>query len=305
MGTFRVIGLSLGCHRAVRLRSSELLRLTENPNIRGIVCKGRTDGGGAQLQARISALAFSRASGTPLLYAPFETIEHGSGAEWLSQWENFIDFRSGSEPLPPDAVVVPAHKAFNIFDRRQRFVASNYSFTYCDAHPEAYVRVKSELRSRCPAAGPVAKGVMAVHIRRGDAIIGDDNASRLTPMDRIARTIEIVRRTRPHLSVHVFSQGVPSDFQALPADCHLHLESDVFEALATMINAEVLMIAKSSFSYVAALLSEGTVIFEPFWHSGLPDWISVDELFLANERTEAALLRAELMDSHGGVLEPI
>ena len=48
--------------------------------------------------------------------------------------------------------------------------------------------------------------------------------------------------------------------------------SDVFEVLSCMIRAENLFMAKSSLSYVAGLLSMGTVHYEPFWHPKLKDW---------------------------------
>jgi hypothetical protein len=53
----------------------------------------------------------------------------------------------------------------------------------------------------------------------------------------------------------------------------MHLNGDVFECLHSLITADILVMAKSSFSYTAALLSRGIVIYSPFWHAPLQQWI--------------------------------
>jgi hypothetical protein len=42
--------------------------------------------------------------------------------------------------------------------------------------------------------------------------------------------------------------------------------------------ADILVIGKSSFSYVAGLYNTNTVYYFNFWHSPLNNWINVDEL---------------------------
>jgi hypothetical protein len=48
--------------------------------------------------------------------------------------------------------------------------------------------------------------------------------------------------------------------------------------------------AKSSFSYVAGLLNEGIVVYEPFWHQPLTRWVHkrVDGSIDADELRAAA-----------------
>jgi hypothetical protein len=49
---------------------------------------------------------------------------------------------------------------------------------------------------------------------------------------------------------------------------------DPLDALNSMIHADVLMMAKSSLSYVAGLLNKrGLVIHEPYWHAPVSGWI--------------------------------
>ena len=46
----------------------------------------------------------------------------------------------------------------------------------------------------------------------------------------------------------------------------LHLNTDVREAWGGFLAARCLIVAKSSFSYVPAVLRTGPVVYEPFWH---------------------------------------
>jgi len=43
-----------------------------------------------------------------------------------------------------------------------------------------------------------------------------------------------------------------------------------------MATADALIISRSSFSYLAALFSKGIVIYYPFWHQPLKEWLISD-----------------------------
>ncbi len=76
------------------------------------------------------------------------------------------------------------------------------------------------------------------------------------------------------LALTLFSQGSPSDFQAFADEgCDLKLDMDALETMRAMIEADVLIMAKSSFSYVSALLNAGTVIYEPTFNPPLSAWL--------------------------------
>lgn len=48
-----------------------------------------------------------------------------------------------------------------------------------------------------------------------------------------------------------------------------------FEVLHRLIHADYFVMAKSSMSYIAAVLSTGKVFYEPFWHPPLSQWESL------------------------------
>jgi hypothetical protein len=83
--------------------------------------------------------------------------------------------------------------------------------------------------------------------------------------------------------------------------------NDVISAWAHFIKADIFLMAKSGFSHVPALLSKGCVVYQEYWHSKMPQWISVVESSFDNEGTKsydllkqngigdlASLLRSEL-----------
>ena len=166
-----------------------------------------------------------------------------------------------SSPLSAFSTSIPGHR---------RSIEARHFHKFFDADADRYLPLLDEFRASCPlvVAGKGQTRIAAVHIRRGDvAKPGSEVTRRLTSMDANARAIEIIQATWPGIEVRVFSQGPPEDFSRLPGGCKFYLDVDVFETLRQLLNADVLVTAKSSFSYVAALLSRGTVIYEPFWHS--------------------------------------
>ena len=79
----------------------------------------------------------------------------------------------------------------------------------------------------------------------------------------------------PH-EMHVYSQGRREDFVAFERRGDtVHLDDDPFAAFHNLVCADVLIMARSSFSYTAALLRKGVKIYEPFWHKPLSEWIPV------------------------------
>jgi hypothetical protein len=263
----------------------QLARWANTPTLQGVTCRGKRDGGGAQLQALMSAFAFGRAIGTRYFHSPLTVVgaqtrndleRHGCGAEWINRWERFVDFRSDIELVPDDANTCGVLEFFDQLNGKPMVVEAEHFHAYCDHNPDTYRLVQAELRERCESVKAVVdQGIMAVHIRRGDVVT--KHPSRLTPLEQVAAIIRRAREGNPELVVRVYSVGEANDFLSLPTYCELHLNTDVFCTLAALINAEILVMAKSSLSYVAALLSRGTVIYEPFWHKPLSDWISVEE----------------------------
>jgi hypothetical protein len=65
------------------------------------------------------------------------------------------------------------------------------------------------------------------------------------------------------------------DFDVIP-NLHKCINLDAIETLKGMATADALIISRSSYSYFAALFSKGIVIYFPFWHQPLHEWLVSD-----------------------------
>lgn len=132
---------------------------------------------------------------------------------------------------------------------------------------------------------------IAVHIRRGDIVIGQQNQNAgltkrwLTTayyVQILERIIKVLQECNKKYQIYIFSQGEQSDFPELSNIEHLTycLDMPPRESFLHMVRADILITSKSSFSYKPALLSKGIRICPgDFWH-GYPEdgqWILIDE----------------------------
>ena len=143
---------------------------------------------------------------------------------------------------------------------------------------------------------------MNVHVRRGDVSADHpQHSNRFTADETVLETIRTVREAAEAegaaLAVNIWSQGKRTDFAAYEAaGCKLFLDTDIFETTYNLTQSDVLLMAKSSLSYVAALLNEGICLYEDFWHSPLPNWVRIGSpVNLATDDFRAAL-RARRQD---------
>lgn len=131
---------------------------------------------------------------------------------------------------------------------------------------------------------------IAIHIRRGDIVIGQENQNpnlllRWQGNDYfekvLRKTIDAIKTEKP-IVVYLFSQGEKKDFSEFEVFENLHfcLDMNAQDSFLHMVYADLLITSKSSFSYKPALLNKGIKICpKDFWH-GYPDaedWILADE----------------------------
>jgi hypothetical protein len=153
-------------------------------------------------------------------------------------------------------------------------------FYFSDCHPDAYCQVIPDFRRKYYRnSSPVCNRIIsvAIHMRRGD--VTPAHRQRFTPN---AAVLETTRRVRALLEKHgqehaisLYSVGAPGDFAEFRENgVGLFLNIDAVWTMRQLIEADVLIMSKSSFSYVAALISDGLKLYEPFWHSPLTGWIT-------------------------------
>ncbi len=200
----------------------------------------------------------------------------GSSEDWARRWEAFLNLGDGETPVAEDAEFV------SLADLSQDpgayagrpIVIAEHVF---GLPGEDGIRIRDALRSdlrakywRSPKVaipshrGPAGGFTIAIHVRRGD-VTSARNANRYAPDDVVLRQIERMKQGltpfgRP-LTLNVYSEGKAEDFlRFAEAGCHLHISRDPFETFHNMVTADILLGGYSTFSYVAALLSEGIVL---------------------------------------------
>lgn len=137
-----------------------------------------------------------------------------------------------------------------------------------------------------------SKITVAIHIRRGRCITPRGNPNRWVNLDYYLNIIDNLNNTfnSECLDIHIFTDILDGYYKTYPTDSKpleedyktllkknvtLHLggnnESD-FSDFHNMCSADVLVMAKSAFSYMAAYINKGIIIYTPFSGAGgLPE----------------------------------
>jgi hypothetical protein len=205
--------------------------------------------------------------------------------------------------------IVEQYRTYAATTGRPVLLQAIHHYGYTDGHPEALriLRAVSPYRDH-RAAGPLR---VCIHMRRGDNTVPgrQDAPQRMLPNAYYLRVcnavLEALRRhsvpfvlrlhteavTQPY-TLHPGTPGVffqldepvticPSahtleDFEALP-NLEKVINVDAHEALNDFATADILILSLSSLGYLGGLLNpHGLVIYAPWWHPALPDWLVAD-----------------------------
>ena len=256
-----------------------------------VTCPGNQDGLGAQLQCRLSGMLFAECQGLRYAHSPFTAFDFTSAnnPDWPAKWERFLGIGAG-EPLAADVARELGEPRRVINPTQIRKIGNTFwsvpgCHEYADLYPHQYLRLTGRFATRYAAApkdGCVphyTSGAVnvAIHLRRGGDLShklhlrSDDSFTAML----LKNLLSAFPGSGKNVILRVFSQGETKDFPALlPFGVEFHLNEDLFATLHSLIKADVLVMAKSSLSYSAALLSQGVKIYTPpWWHQPLPGWL--------------------------------
>lgn len=294
----------------------QLYRLIETGRLDrsvAIACRDRPDGGGALVHSRLSAMCFAETARIRYLHTPFACVTHAEGdeAEWTRKWEAFFNLGLGEE-MAGDRPTVDL-KAFLDHPSRYRrtgLIISALHFSgLCNRYPDAYRKIIPRFREKYNASDKsriplnrIRNGVtVAVHIRRGDVAMTDPvTRARYTDdvkvLGALRELIPVLEELRLPVRILLYSEGKPEDFAAFAElGCELQIGGDAFETFHNLVESDVLIMAKSSFSFVAALLSDAIKLYEPCWNAPLSDWIAIE----AGGGFDRSALRRQLLGKFG------
>ena len=288
------------------------VRLTDGilPKGTRITCSGRTDGVGMQALARMSGIHFAHAFGATYVDTPFKRVSKAPGemSEWIESWEKLFNFGKGEERINNGdyrIVEYPDYLSGKAKLDQNSVIRFQQCYWISRRYPDAFKEISPSLQEKFGLPQTRAAGdavVVAIHVRRGD-VGSNTNALRFTPNKKILKTIECLRQVSKSqgtsFRIEIFSQGEPADFTEFSdAGCHLNLDTDAVWTMRKLVEADVLVMAKSSFSYAAALINRGVKIYEPTFNPPLSHWI-IKRRDGSFDETLAALRLREYLGSLG------
>eukprot|EP00934_Nitzschia_sp_Nitz4_P005755 Nitzschia sp. Nitz4//scaffold191_size41780//32644//33384//NITZ4_007475-RA/size41780-exonerate_protein2genome-gene-0.37-mRNA-1//1//CDS//3329540205//5745//frame0 len=137
---------------------------------------------------------------------------------------------------------------------------------------------------------------IAVHIRRGDITPCRPRTRgypRYLPNQHFLRLIDRYN-AQNNSRVIIFSESESFEsFDAFRARGYdVVLDGDIGNVWKGILQSDVVILSRSSFSLVPAIMSKGMIVFTPFWHEPLAHWDVVDEDFVNETLTEFRRLKA-------------
>jgi len=290
----KVIGLTKQRNR--KFYVWKLIRLLQSGRVNSdqlqICSEGKEDGVGAQALAKFSAMCMAEGCGIPYIHRPFLTLAHEELPidEWTSAWENLLGMGCMSSPTSRHDFntikleeLVSSPKLWN-----QKFMISSYHFhAFCELAPQygetVSMRLQEQYHHALSASHDPKLINICVHVRRGDVRMGDaETQHRYTANHQIIKVIKqinhAVSKADQEARVKIFSNGEASDFddfKQLP-NVQMNLGISAIDTFKELVNADVLVAARSDFSHLAAIYCRGIVICDPRHRMPLPKWLHID-----------------------------
>lgn len=248
------------------------------------------DGLGGQYQRIIGLMALAMKHQCRYVHNPILQIEHipTPQTEYLKRIEDFfqiknyyssideyhydevVDFERISEPT----ILSYKEKAHN----SHILLKISIPNAILDGEPSVYNLILPQLR-QIKGTLPLplyssAKKNIALHIRRGD-VNEISHPGRFTPISVFHQIADKLAIHYPDSNICIFTEITPenkNEFNIFRKEIKIVANEDVLTTLEYLIQADILVMCKSSFSYIAGLYNKNQVIYMDFWHSPMPHW---------------------------------
>lgn len=233
------------------------------------------DGFGAQYQRIIQTYIVCKNNNLNFVYTPLEHLEHNydNDKDYNNKLENLINFKKNITNTDETMNVKEIDYGSIILKQFESKI--DY---FCESQHMQFIKdCFWENKNRdCFKNDKIN---VAVHIRRDN--ISDKGAAGdrvTTPNSYYFNIMNTIRDKKAcenkQLLFHVYSQGELYQFQDLSNnDVNFYINSDIIETFIGMVSADILITSPSSFSYVAALISDGEIHYKKFWHEPRKEWI--------------------------------
>lgn len=267
------------------------------------------DGLGAQFLRIIGIIAVSKKFECEYVHTKIEKMEHLHSLEYLNDIEDYFQISThykNVNDITFDSVyylrnyisneIITKYKemakmqnillcmdhALGIFDKNYEYIdipdISNYEYAMSTLRT-----IKTDINLplyNCINNANKIRNI-AIHIRRGDIT---NISYTYVPISYYINLLDNLRSLYPNSRYFIFTeinsnnQHEFDDLQKKNQDLILMNDIDILTTMEYMIKADVLVITKSCFSYVAGLYNMNTVYYQSFHHSKLPRWNNIEVL---------------------------
>jgi hypothetical protein len=281
--------LSLSLKVATRLAIEVVMRcIPRNLKSRVLITCERGDGGGAQIHGRLSTFAFCQHFKLRYVNSPIVGAHFSDGPDWDKKWNAMVAFPSPSPAGEGQAPRLEKYFVRNglgiaLFLVRRAYKLSvepvllivESAHDWSDAAPKVLASLNSEFKGTLKAPEGHRVGGIVVHVRGGDDATAGIRKVKSSEIEVLCIALQ---DKHPNLPLTLYSNAPVQLSGNVASRCQIDLESSPFLAIGHMMHADVLVIAKSSMSYVAGLACNGVVYVPDFLHPRLPSWSRVHEL---------------------------
>ena len=116
---------------------------------------------------------------------------------------------------------------------------------------------------------------IVLHIRRGDVDVNfkERYIEDTYYIDLIVLFTKILKEAKKKFKIHIYSEYNLKTELYENLNCSIFLNTDICESWVDMINADIFVMSKSTFSMVPGIYNSNMVIYHPFFFKRLNSWI--------------------------------
>jgi hypothetical protein len=232
----------------------------------------RWDGFGAQYQSILWSIVWAECKGHSFYYSEIERMLNDTGDEtaFIASANTLMNLRDKY----PSVMTAPHGSA--VFALKWPYfykeIEKNMEFFH---NSDSFRRAQHSYFENKRSPFDSTHYHVAVHIRRPVAFDVRKEGTETPDIYymKCMQTISSLNTNGKPILFHIYSQGKEADFERYTVfPLVFHLTDDTFSSFNGMVFADMLVTSASSFSYTAALLSKGEILYLPFWHPPRAAW---------------------------------
>lgn len=248
------------------------------------------DGMGAQYQRIIGIICIAKYYNFIYVHSPITKMEHINDMTYINKIDDFFGINKNFKNVnyySYDNVLKIEKPSINellSYDKKNKNILIEIYIPYdiCEKNIEIYDRGMIFLRQIIKNIIPLKKQNIIIHIRRGDVDMNNNN-ERYIDIVEYNNIINIFKEKYKNYNILVFTQideNNKNEFDIYKNDkiVTIRANEDILITFNNLIHADILVICKSSFSYLAGMYNPNIVYYYDFWHKPLKHWTNINTI---------------------------